>query len=488
MKYRPRTKPMSHQAEALRRIASAPDDGEAFALLMEMGTGKSKVVLDEFGRDAASGGPQDLLVIAPSGSYRNWWREGGELDVHLAEDFRERLVDVGWRSGGGGRELKTRIEAMLRVRDRPRALFVNIEALSSVERARDLCAEFVSQRLCTVAIDESTRIKNHKAKRTKFILGALGSEAARRRILTGMVAPRAPLDLYAQFEFLNWRILGHKSYYSFRNRYAVMVRKDFGGRKFDMVVGYKNVDELQGLIAPYSYRVLKEDCLDLDPKTYATREVEQTDDQRRMYEELRHWATTAVGESSYVTTTSVITLIMRLQQINCGHVVDEQGQTHDVAERRTAALLEVLEEHDGKAIVWIPWDRTIRKVADVLRKEFGERSVAMYWGGNRGTRAEEEARWKRDPECRFMLASQGAGGIGNNWTEASLVVYYGNTYDLEQRYQSEDRAHRKGQTNRVTYVDLVCPGTVDDRILAALRKKIDMTTMISGEQYREWLI
>ena len=128
----------------------------------------------------------------------------------------------------------------------------------------------------------------------------------------------------------------------FRMRYAVMQRKSFGGRKFDLIVGFKNIDELQSKIATHSFRVLKQDCLDLEPKVYMSREVEQTPEQRRMYEELRLWATTGVGQGQFVTTTSDRgSLIMRLQQINCGHVVDEEGNIHDLEEYRTDALLDV---------------------------------------------------------------------------------------------------------------------------------------------------
>ena len=481
-KYKSKTTAMKHQRDALK----AMNGSQAFALLMEMGTGKTKVILDEFQDDVEAGRIDDLLVLAPAGSYRNWFKSpGGELDVHLDPKFRKVLVDVGWRVGGG-KAKREQLEHMLSY-EGPRALFVNIEALSTVEKVQDMVVDFVTERRCTVVVDESTRIKNHKAKRTKFVQ-RVGMLAAKRRILTGMVAPRSPMDLYSQFEFLDWRILGFKSYFAFRNRYAIMERKSFGGRKFDQIVGFRNIEELQSKISGHSFRVLKQDCLDLEPKVYTIREVEQSAQQKKMYEELRLWATTGVGRDSFVTTTSVISLIMRLQQINCGHVVDEEGVMHDVEEYRTDALLDVLEEHQGKAVIWVPWQRSIEKVAVRLRKEYGDESVAMFWGGNRGTRASDEARFLQDPKCRFMLATQGAGGVGNNWVVADLVVYYANNYDLEMRSQSEDRCHRKGQINRVTYVDLVCPGSVDTRILESLRKKIDMTTMISGEMYREWLV
>ena len=144
--------------------------------------------------------------------------------------------------------------------------------------------------------------------------------------------------------------------------------------------------------------------------------------------------------------------------------------------------------HRDKAIIWVPWRHAHAKVVNAIRTSFGPQSVAQFHGGNRAERSEEEKRFLMDPDCRFMVATQGAGMRGNNWVVANLVVYYANNYDLEQRDQSEDRAHRKGQTERVTYVDLIAPGTNDEKIVKNLRKKIDLSTMINGEGMREWLI
>lgn len=494
MTYKPKTKPMAHQRAALRAAARQPPGrvtDDVFAYLMDMGTGKSKVVLDEFAEMATSGGPQDLLVIAPAGSYRNWFQDKSdlqqsELNTHLGAEFRERLVDVGYSSGGGA-PLKRRIEAMLRVTDRPRALFINVEAMSNVDRAIELAREFVSQRLAYFAVDESTKIKGWKSKRTRHII-EIGEEAAVRRILTGLITPKSPMDLFSQFQFLDWRILGYKSYFAFQARYAVTRQMESGGRKFKVIVGYQNIEELHEKIKPFSYRILKKDCLDLEEKVYTVREVEHTAEQKRNYAELKANATTMLGSGAHVSTQHAMTLFMRLHQINCGHVVDEEGNEHDVESNRIAALLEVLEEHSGKAVIWTPYTLPLRKIVAALTEAYGASAVAAYYGGNKGTRAEDERRFLGDPACRFMVATQGAGMMGNNWVCADLVVYFANDHNLEHRDQSEDRCHRKGQKNRVTYVDLIVPGTVDEKIVGALRKKMDIATMITGEDYRKWLI
>lgn len=490
--YQPRTEPRQHQREALQRIAnkpSSPSDDDVFALLMEMGTGKSKVILDEFGERESRGEISDLLILAPAGAYGNWCRENdddpGEIQKHVDPKLRKRMAVHQWKSGnsiGHHRALQ-----QMFVWHGPRVLVMNIEALSSVKAAKNVCQDFLSRGRGMMVVDESTGIKSYKAKRTKAILEIAGL-AKVRRIATGLVAPRSPMDIYTQYEFLDWRIIGLKSFFAFRARYAVMKKMLFGGRSVKVIVGYRNVDDLHQKIAPYSYRVLKEDCLDLDPKIYETRDVELTEEQVEAYNEIKNYATTQLEDGSYVTATAVITQMLRLHQLLCGHVVDEIGNMHHVRERRTDEIIAILEEHAGKAIIWTAYQESLRKISERLKKEFGPESTATFWGGNRSDRAQEEHRWKTDPRCRFMVATPAAGGKGNTWVQADLVIYHSNTYDLEARAQSEDRNHRDGQTRSVTYIDLVARGTVDERIIHALRKKIDIATTISGDNYREWLI
>lgn len=500
MNYRSPTTAMDHQRRALlASAAKPPGHSDAFGYLMDMGTGKSKVILDEYGEGAVSGGPRDLLVIAPAGSYKNWFRDKGpghpcEINVHMDPEFRERLVDVDWHSGPN-KGHQERIRAMLAVKDkkRPRALFVNVESLSTVTKAIELCKEFVAQRGAYVAIDESTTIKGD-SKRTDTVL-EIGALAQVRRIASGLWTPRAPLDLYNQCQFLEPKILRIGSSFAFKRRYAHMVRQDFGGRKFWQVTGWHNIEDLQEKVAPWTFRVLKSECLDLQPKNYTTRGVELTKDQRRMYDEIKLFGHAQITDGGgFVTTDSVIKQIMRLHQINCGFVTEdpmseEGGRViRDVPENRTDTLVSVLSEHDGKAIIWAPFRRSIDKIVARLTEEYGPRSCAQWHGGNKGTRGEEEIRFLNDPECRYMVATQAAGMRGNTWVVADLVVYYANNYDLEQRDQSEDRAHRKGQTRRVTYVDLIAENTVDAKMVKNLRAKITMASLINGEEYREWLV
>lgn len=500
MTYPPRLPAYAHQAECLERMRGKP-----YALLMETGAGKSKPILDEYGEDCdTTGGLWDLFIVAPAGCYMNWAvdkNEGqpSEFRRHLSPElFRNLQVSV-WRSGMGVQSKKA-LRAFLDCTDQPRALVMNVEALSSVKAARAAAAEFLARGRATMAVDEATRIKSHKSERTKNVT-ALGKLAKKRRILTGLVVPNSPLDLYSQFYFLDPRILGHWSFFTFRARYAIMRDMPVGEwftdprtqqptrRTAKVVVAYRNEGELNALIAGYSYRVLKKDCLDLPEKIYAPpHSVELTAEQHRIYEEIKENATAELESGAWVSATEVMTQMLRLQQVLCGFVKDENGEEHAVPSNRLKVLLEILEDHAGKAIIWTRFDRCVREIGVALAQCYGEEAVALFWGANRAHRHLEEQRFLSDPKCRFMVSTPASGGYGNTWTCATLSIYHDNDFDLEHRVQSEDRNHRVGQHNPVTYADLIVQGTIDEKVVVKLRAKIDVAAAIMGDGPRAWII
>jgi SNF2 family DNA or RNA helicase len=504
--YVPRTAPMNHQVDAqiaAYRAPSRPSSGDNFAYLMDMGTGKSKVVLDEWGAGECNDGPPNLLIVAPAGSYRNWIIDKNEIqraevNVHLSDDLRERVLVNYWRSGGG-KDHHESLRTFLETKGRPRILCVNVEALSTVQKAQDLVEEYLSSAATYFAVDESTTIKGHDSLRGGYIRN-LGQMAACRRILTGLLTPRSPLDAWGQFAFLDKRIIGSDSFYGFKRRYAVTKkvyveaeydadnqRVEGTGRKVEMVVGYRNIDDLRDRIRPYSFRVLKDDCLDLEPKVFMTRDVKHTKEQARIYNELRTKATAQITRDAHVSVDMIMQLMIRLHQVNLGYVIDEDGNIHDFEEERTDEIIQLIDENRGKVVIWTPFIHRLEVLERKLKKEYGPRAVAKFYGGNRSTRHEDESRFIGDPDCRIMIATQGAGGRGNTWIVANLNIYDSNNYDLEQRQQSEDRTHRKGQNERVTYVDLMTENTVDLRFVHALRNKYDMATKITGENKHAWI-
>lgn len=499
--YQPRMPLRDYQAREYGRM----DGRRAWALLMAMRTGKTAVALADFGRAELRGEVDDLLVVAPAGVYLTWV---GEVDKHLSDDLRRRVRIGVWKSGLSDKKLEE-LRAFMRDTSTPRIFLCNVEALSRVgtvavpNKARAACRFFLEQRgnRATMVVDESTVIKNPKALRTRFVLDVLAPRAAYRRILSGLPTPRSPLDIWAQFAFLDTRILGHDIYRSFMHEYAIVQRKLFPGARYytDVVVGYRNVERLQELIAPHASRVEFRPNI---PPTWSHREVAFTTEQRRVYNDLVKYATAKLDEETHVTAPIVITQLLRLHQVLCGHVVDENGVERDIPENKTAELLELLDDYSGKAVIWCTYDADVRKVSRALAREFGPRdefdrpieptfpnaTVARFWGGNLNTREAEEARFKTDPACRYMVATASAGGRGRTWDVADLVVYYSSSFDLEHREQSEQRVQATDKLRGVDYVDLVAPNTVETKILNALRNKMDLASVITGDTWREWVV
>ena len=520
--YVTRMTPRVCQQEALAKMHGMP----AFALHMAMRTGKTKVIIDDFGRLEAAGQVDDLLIIATGGSYRTW---EGQIEIHAGESLLSRLKVFVWDSKKKKTKAKAKELWTFEQAQSPRCLIINIEALSSVKAAKELCEKFVLEHRCMVAIDESTSIRNLKAKRTKYVIEKIGRNAAFRRTLTGLPNPKSPLDFFAQFEFLDKSILGFETYAAFEKRYAEIERicfvpkrmlqsrlkkavgnfinkNGFGRIPVDdlnqqqllqellgrgiyvqtipKIKGFINQEELRDKIAPFSYRKRLEDCYDLPPKTYIRREVEMTLEQAKAYEEMQTFFTTQLETQEHVTAANVITCMLKLHQILCGHVKDEQGVVQRIPTNRIASLTELLDEYDGKAIIWCSYDYDVQNIS----AEFPKEETARFWGGNKNTREEEEKRFLNDPNCRWMIATPAAGGKGRTWTVADLVVYYSNTHDLEHRVQSEERTQGVGKTNSVAYVDLIVPDSVDEKILYALRNKMNLASVVNGDNFKEWLL
>jgi len=365
---------------------------------------------------------------------------------------------------------------------------INVEAFSTprgAEAAEAFCYQNAEN---IVIIDESTTIKNRKAARTKNII-ALQRRAKYRRILTGSPITKSPMDLFSQCSFLAEKALGFNSYFAFQARYANVQKRTMGHRSFQQITGYRRLDELSEKLDRFSSRVLKEECLDLPVKVYVRREIELTPEQERLYKQMKKLALAKLESGELATTASVLTQIMRLQQICCGHLQPDDGEIQLIKNNRLNELLDLSEELQGKAIIWATYTHDIQQIAYALRDRFGPDSVATYYGATpQDERQEIVNRFQdRNDPLRFFIGQPKTGGYGITLTAANTVIYYSNSYDLEIRLQSEDRAHRIGQTNKVTYIDLVSPNTIDERILEALRNKIDIAGKVLGEDAKDWL-
>ncbi len=478
--YNYKLKPFDHQITALERGWDRPE----FGYFMEMGTGKSKVLLDNIGMLYLLGEINFALVIAPKGVYRNWVAK--EIPEHMSDDIPHRVIR--WVSSPN----KTQQAEMRSVGEKFEGLTIfvmNVEAFSSVKGKTG--GEWMARafgRNGLIAVDESTTIKNPKAKRTKSLM-RIAAAFKYKRLLTGSPITKSPMDIYSQCEFLRPGLLGYDSFYSFQYRYAVVQRKTMGSHAFQQIVGYKNLDELTERIDAFSYRVLKQDCLDLPEKIYTVRYVEMTKQQREMYNSIKQYALVMLDSGELSTAPAVITQMLRLQQIMSGHLKTDDGETIYFESKRMDALKELIEEHDGKAIIWSRFRYDIQQITKMLNETFGQGCAASFYGD---TPDDERQRVVEDfqdknSKLKFFVGNPATAGYGLTLTEADLVVYYANDFNLETRAQSEDRAHRIGQKNNVTYVDLITDGTIDEKIVTSLQSKIDISAKVLGEEAREWL-
>ena len=477
MNYKFKTDPYAHQLSALEKSW----DREEFAYFMEMGTGKSKVLVDNIAMLYDKGKINGALIIAPKGVYNNWYTQ--EIPNHLASHIQPKMVL--WTASTSKSKQKE-YDSLFETGYDLHILIMNVEAFST-KKGLDFAGRFLRTHRTMMAVDESTSIKTPTAKRTKSIL-SIGKLANYRRILTGSPVTKSPLDLYTQCAFLNEHLLGFTSFYTFRNRYAVMVDRNFGGRRVQIPAGYKRLDELSQILKAFSDRVLKENCLDLPEKVYIERQVELTDEQSKAYSTMKSAALASI-KGKMATAPHILTQMMRLHQITCGHLKSDDGTITEIKNNRLEELLDVLDEIEGKAIIWANYIYDIEHIVSVIKKKHGENSVVQYYGAVSSDKRQEAIQKFQDTKsaARFFVGNPQTGGYGITLTAANTVIYYSNGYDLEKRLQSEDRAHRIGQKKSVTYVDLVTPKTVDEKIKKALRKKINIATEIMGEDLREWI-
>ena len=476
MNYKFKTKPYAHQMTALEKSWNK----KVFAYFMEMGTGKTKVAIDNIAMLYDNGKINGALIIAPKGVYKNWYSQ--EIPTHLPSHIEP--VSVLWQSLINKTQ-QQKLDTLFKTGHDLHILVMNVEAFST-KKGVDFAARFLNSHNTYMAIDESTTIKNPGAKRTKNIV-ALGKAAKYRRILTGSPVTKSPLDLYKQCEFLDEYLLDHSSYYTFRTRYAVMRKAMFNGRSVEIVVGYKNLGELSDKLKPFSYRVLKDDCLDLPKKTFMKRVITLSAEQDKLYKQMKQMALASLN-GKMVTSASALTQLMRLHQITCDHFKADDGSIQTIKNNRLSELMELLEEVEGKAVIWAHYQYDVNELVKAIKKEYGEESVITYYGLTpQEERQDNIKKFQDDPSCRFLVGTPSTGGYGITLTAASTMIYYSNGYDLEKRQQSEARIDRIGQEKPMTYIDIICEETVDERIVKALRKKINIATEIMGEQLKEWI-
>ena len=482
---------MAHQLEALRRC----NGREFYALFMEQGTGKTWTILADAERAYAAGTIDALFVLAPKGVHTNWTLR--EIPEHLGVP----CIADSWTAGAGKRR-RAELERLLRPRDPDevvplRVLTMNYDAIMTKD-GLDFATRFLRATRAMMVLDESHRIKSPSAGRTKRVM-RLRPLAAMVRIATGTPMTNEPLDVFSQFEFMEFGLLGTTSYRAFTAEYADILPNDsrmmqniikrnpnaayaqIVARNPDGTKRYRNLDKLQRLVAPHSYRVLKRECLDLPEKIYKQHPFELTPHQRTLYttleEELRIYLSD--GE---IETVEGIAAMTKLQQITSGFVnIDGAALLLPAKDNpRMDALLEIVQDLDGPFIIWARFREELRQIAVAL--EAAGVSAATYHGGTSQGEREKAVDGFQGKTITAFIGQPQAGGIGLTLTAAETVIYYSNDFNLGTRLQSEDRCHRIGTRHNVVYIDLVALNTLDAPIARALQRKTAVAAEILGDR------
>jgi len=519
MTYKPKTQPMAHQRINHERTAHALE----WAAFWEQGTGKSKFLIDTAGYLWTEQQIQGMVVVAPGGVHLNWLTD--ELPTHLPDDIPLRAL--AYNASAAGTKWHQRALRELIEWDGFAVLLITYDAVIT-DRGKKALWDMLRTRRCLMACDESHRIKTPSARRTMTLINA-GKYAPYKRILTGTPVANSPFDVYSQVRFLDpdyWKkTLGLSTFTEFKSYFGRFIRMTRGnGQQWDELIGYQNLDQLRDALSHISSRVTKEEAMDLPPKVYQPRYFELSPKQAEMYAMLKSqllaWLDepgpcsncggsgrlkyndgsgeidadcltcegTGAVRGGLVTAQLAIQRMLRLQQITCGYVTLDGETVPQVIpgpNPRLNLLLEVVEDTPGKIIIWCRFKRDVDLIIDALRR-VGRKPV-RYDGTLSDDELVESRRQFKEGDATDFVVTLDKGSEGLTLVEATTSVYYSNTFKLIQREQSEDRNHRKGQDQKVVYIDLVARGTIDEHIIKLLRAKKDVASQVTGDNIREWL-
>lgn len=462
-----KTKPYKHQLEAFERSK----DAIYFAILAEMGLGKTKITIDTFAHLYLCQEATGMAVIAPKSVYLNWIKE---IETHfILSDYV-----LAYYSATARKHERAALEYILNHshgRTTPTIMLINIESLST-KKGFEAIQAFLRKYQSLLVIDESSTIKGHKSKRTKACISLRGA-AKYRRILTGTPNPQSPLDLWAQFEFLEKQLTQSVNFFAFKYTYAQVTKVDLGpGRpSYEKITGFQNIDMLQRIIEPHCVRLLKKDCLDLPDKIYTKRYVELTKEQKENYNKLRDLAIIE-HKKGELTVQSALATLMKLHQITSGFMILDNQEIARLDNAKIQELNSIINEidHESKIIIWTNFREELFQIIEALKKKHKDEDIfaVTYYGDTpQDERTKAIQQFQENPKCKYFISTLQCGCRGITLTAAQYAIYMSNGNNLEHRLQSEDRCHRIGQKNNVTYIDIISNALVDRKIKNNLEKK-----------------
>jgi len=499
MTYTSKTTPFAHQ----KKILEETQDLESFALWWEMGVAKTKPIIDTIGHLFESDKINGALVLAPKSVAPNWVND--EIPIHMGVSPCRMKVFL-WDTGkAGNKGYRAELDRFLKTpSDQLAILVMSYDAIMTERtpgaergllKGKEAAKKMLTERTTMMVLDESARIKNPATKRTKRVLAA-GLHAAYRRILTGTPVSNSPFDVFAQLKFLDpgiWERIGCSSFAAFKATFGVWMEhtRNDTGQRFQQLVDYQNLTQLNKSVDENGSRLLKDDVLDLPPKLYEKRVFKMCPVQRKLYDDLKKDFMVWLDGGEMITAPLAITRMLRLQQVTSGYCpIDSEGPKQAMVEidpnPRLACLMDIVEDVPHQAIIWAKFQNDIDLISAALEK-LGKTYVVYDGRVNQQDREERRGKFK-EGDAQFFVANPAAAGEGLTLHMAKTCIYYNSTYRLGDRLQSEDRAHRAGMDDKpVQYIDIVAEGTIDATIIRALRTKNDLAAIVTGDKLKEWI-
>ncbi len=495
--YKYKTKPLEHQAKLFEETR----DMEYFACFWEQGTGKTKPALDTAAYLFETGKIDCLYVVSPGCVTHNWTVK--ELAKHMPDRVQRQVKAFAYSSPKAGTKRHAK-EAQEVIDHKGFSIVAQSYDGFRTKKGLKFARKLLETRRCLYILDESARIKTPSSKRAISVI-ASGKYAPYRRILTGTPVANGPLDVYSQMRFLEpnfWKPHGLDSFTAFKNYFAVWKTQELDKNgSFPILLEYQNLEELHDILSASSSRVTKDQVLDLPPKIYTRVYFDMSSKQSKLYKELKRDYITSLDSGEVVAAELGIVRMLRLQQITCGYVATTSVEPHpddpdfdvvveqvtdiDQSNTRLKTLIDVISDIPDKVIIWARFTRDVDLICDYL----GDRAVRYDGKVNTEDRlkAIESFEEGMHKNAQFFVAKASSAGEGITLVQAKTVIYYNNTFKLNDREQSEDRAHRFGQDRSVLYIDISARGTIDDHLIDSLRSKKNIARIITGDAVKEWL-
>lgn len=453
-KPRVKAKLFAHQQDAYDFALDAFEKGKAVALLADMGTGKSMMTIAITGTLEADKGVKKMLVVCPKSIVGVW-----EDEFRKFADYRYALTVLDGTMEKKRSSFNYMQGAALQI------IVVNYESCWRLE------TEITKWNPDLIVCDESSKIKTPSASQSKA-LHRLGRQSKYNIILTGTPITGSPLDIFSQYKFLDDSIFG-TSFYLFRNRYAIL-----GGYQNRMIVGYRHLDELVEKVHSIAFRIKIEDAIDLPPFIDETRAITLEPKAQSLYRMLEQdcYAELANGE---VTARNVLTQLLRLAQCTGGFIRDDiKGEAQQVSGAKLDALEDIIDtclDGEKKVVVFARFVPEIEAIAAMLKKK--KIGYALIYGATTD-RADQVKKFQEDPEIKVFIGQLQTTGMGLTLTAANVAVFYSLDFSYANYEQSRARIHRIGQKQKCLYIHLVGKGTVDEKILNALKHKGDIAKIM----------